>query len=289
MSIVEELGAQVRAATEELPVDLVSVALDRFKAASDRLRWVRQESADPMGVPELSAATEHAESAGAALRVAQEQFASYLASLGLARDGAPGTPADRPSGKSDRPEAAGPPPEATRRSPGGTAYQWWPARVAELTGHKDNPDTGSGDRITDSEELLRRVAGGVRRGDRDQLHAALRRADADVGLGLAAIAPPMLRGLATELLGHPPKAPDLPRLRREFGGKVRALLPGLPPAVLDTLLTRVCRMPPQRESTGQTHPADPAVAAGVLTGLLLDRVGHPVEPAGAPGSGKSDG
>lgn len=289
MSIIEELGAQVRAATEELPVDLVTQALDRFKAASDRLRWVRQESADPMGVPELSAATEHAESAGHALRVAQEQFATYLAALGLARDGAPAASPARPSGGADRPEPAGRRPEVLERRPGGTVHRWWPARVAELTGREDTPDTGSGGRITDAEELLRRVTSGVRAGDRDQLHAELRRADADVGLGLAAIAPPMLRGLATELLGHPPRAQDLPRLRREFSDGVHALLPGLPPAVLDTLLTRVCRMPPQRDAIGQTHPADPAVAAGVLTGLLLNRVGHPARPAGTPWTGKPNG
>jgi hypothetical protein len=237
----------------------------------------------------LSAATEHAESAGHALRVAQEQFAGYLAALGLARDGTPAARPARPSGGADRPEPPGHRPDATRRDPGGTVHRWWPARVAELTGREDTPHTGSGERITDAQELLRRVASGVRLADRDRLHAELRRADADVGLGLAAIAPPMLRGLATELLGHPPKAPDLPRLRREFGGGVRALLPGLPPTVLDTLLTRVCRMPPQRDSTGQTHPADSAVAAGVLTGLLLNRVGHPARPAGAPRPGESDG
>ncbi|MFD0822675.1 hypothetical protein ACFQ0D_31130, partial [Micromonospora zhanjiangensis] len=110
MSIIEELGARVRAANEELPVDLLGVALDRFKAASDRLRWVRQESADPMGVPELSAATEHAESAGAALRVAQEQFASYLAALGLSRDGAPTARPVRPGAGERRIEPAVQPP-----------------------------------------------------------------------------------------------------------------------------------------------------------------------------------
>ncbi len=88
MSIVEEVGAQVRAAAEELPLGLLGQALEKFGLASERLRWVRQESANPMGVPELSAATEHAETAGYALRLAQEQLTAYLAAIGLAPDGA---------------------------------------------------------------------------------------------------------------------------------------------------------------------------------------------------------
>ena len=92
----------------------------------------------------------------------------------------------------------------------------------------------------------------------------LRRAHADVGLGLAALAPPLLRELAGELLGHPPRADDLERLRGELDGRVRDLLPGLPPPVLDTLLTRICRMPPPRRAPGsQPHAADSAVTAGV--------------------------
>jgi hypothetical protein len=120
------------------------------------------------------------------------------------------------------------------------------------------------------------VVTGVRAGDRDRLHTELRRAHADVGLGLAAVAPPLLRGLAGELLGHPPRADDLGRLRRELDGRVRDLLPGLPPPVLDTLLTRVCRMPPPRRpgDQEQPHAADPAVTAGVLTGVLLARLGR---------------
>lgn len=89
MSIIEDVGGQVRAASEEFPVALLGQALEKFGLAAERLRWVRQESANPMGVPELSAATEHAETAGYALRVAQEQLSAYLAAIGLAADGAP--------------------------------------------------------------------------------------------------------------------------------------------------------------------------------------------------------
>ncbi|WP_233257883.1 hypothetical protein [Micromonospora sp. S4605] len=279
MSIVEDVGAQVRAAAEELPVGLLGQALEKFGLAAERLRWVRQESANPLGVPELSAATEHAETANYALRVAQEQLTAYLAAIGLAADGAPPTreePGRRP--RHDAPREAAP--VATAPEPAGkvTMRRWWAVRVAELTGGREGPPDrpdGPDERVGDSRELLRRVVRGVRAGDRDRLHAELRRAHADVGLGLAAVAPPLLRDLAGELLGHPPRADDLGRLRREVDGRVRDLLPGLPAPVLDTLLTRVCRMPPPRRGEqDQPHAADPAVTAGVLTGVLLARLGR---------------
>ncbi|MFG1954957.1 hypothetical protein [Micromonospora sp. NPDC048830] len=277
MSIIEDVGARVRAAAEEFPLAQLALALEKFGQATERLRWVRQESANPMGVPELSAATEHAESAGHALRVAQEQLSAYLAAIGLAPDGAP---APRPDGDRrpahdaprDAPPPAAPPPAAEDDNP--VLRRWWAVRVAELTGGRKGPPDEPDERIGDSRELLRRVTDGVRAGDRDRLHRELRAAHADVGLGLAAIAPPLLRELAGELLGHPPRADDLARLRRELDGRVRDLLPGLPPPVLDTLLTRVCRMPPPQRSGEQPHAADPAVTAGVVTGVLLARLGR---------------
>ncbi|NES13076.1 MULTISPECIES: hypothetical protein [Micromonospora] len=279
MSIVEDIGAQVRAAAEELPLAPLALALEKFGQATERLRWVRQESANPMGVPELSAATEHAETAGYALRVAQEQLSAYLAAIGLAADGAPAPTGDRRRPKHDAPQGDVPPaapasaPEPDEQP---TVRRWWAVRVAELTGGREGAPGEPDDRVGDARELLRRVVTGVRSGDRERLHRELRGAHADVGLGLAAIAPPLLRDLAGELLGHPPRADDLGRLRRELDGRVRDLLPGLPPPVLDTLLTRVCRMPPPRRpgDQEQPHAADPAVTAGVLTGVLLDRLGR---------------
>ncbi|MGY0006698.1 hypothetical protein [Micromonospora sp. I033] len=279
MSIVEDIGAQVRAAAEELPLAQLAAALEKFGQATERLRWVRQESANPMGVPELSAATEHAETAGYALRVAQEQLSAYLAAIGLAADGAPAPRAAerRPKHDAARGEVAPPAPGAApERDEQPAVRRWWAVRVAELTGGREGAPEEPDERVEDSRELLRRVVTGIRAGDRDRLHRELRRAHADVGLGLAAIAPPLLRGLAGELLGHPPRADDLGRLRRELDGRVRDLLPGLPPPVLDTLLTRVCRMPPPRRADDreQPHAADPAVTAGVVTGVLLDRLGR---------------
>ncbi|MDG4809900.1 hypothetical protein O7634_24380 [Micromonospora sp. WMMD1120] len=284
MSIIEDVGGQVRAATEEFPLALLAQALEKFGLATERLRWVRQESANPMGVPELSAATEHAESAGYALRVAQEQLSAYLAAIGLAADGAPAPRPEQRAPRHDTPPEAAPtavPPEPTEQV---RMRRWWSVRVAELTGGREVADDDPDERLNDSAELLRRVVGGVRSGDRDRLRAELRRAPADVGLGMAALTPPLLRELAGELLGHPPRAADLGRLRGELDGRVRDLLPGLPPPVLETLLTRICRMPPPRASGEPPHAADSAVAAGVATALLLARVGRnlPANGTGRP-------
>ncbi|SCG50443.1 hypothetical protein [Micromonospora halophytica] len=286
MSIVEDVGAQVRAAAEEFPLAQLALALEKFGQATERLRWVRQESADPMGVPELSAAVEHAEAAGHALRVAQEQLTAYLAAIGLAPDGASPPPATDRAPKHDAPREDGPPPAAPAAEPTAdpTVKRWWSVRVAELTGRTEGPPDEPDERVADSRELLRRVVDGVRSGDRDRLHRELRRAHADVGLGMAALAPPLLRDLAGELLGHPPRADDLGRLRGELDGRVRDLLPGLPPPVLGTLLTRICRMPPPRRGEGeeQPHAADPAVTAGVATGVLLARLGRDLPRADEP-------
>jgi hypothetical protein len=282
VSIIEDVGAQVRAASDDLPVAQLLLALEKFGQATERLRWVRQESANPMGVPELSAATEHAETAGHVLRVAQEQLASYLSAIGLTADGSPSPPPQQRAPKHDGPRDETPPPapgETPESREAAPLRRWWAVRVAELTEHTEGPPVEPDEQVATADELLRRVVDGVRAGDRDRLHTELRRAHADVGLGLAALTPPLLRELAGDLLGHPPRAQDLPRLRDDFDGRIRALLPGLPPTVLDTVLTRVCRMPPPpRQTDEQPHPADPAVTAGVLTGLLLGRLGRDLPP-----------
>ena len=92
-----------------------------------------------------------------------------------------------------------------------------------------------------------------------------------MGLSLAGLAAPASYRLAARLLGHPPHADDLGRLRRETDSQVRTVLPGLPGPVMDTLLARVCRAPaPAGEPT---HPIDAAVAGAVLAATLLCRTG----------------
>src|SRR6185369_8636907 len=93
MSLLQELGAQLRATSDELPTGLVTVAMERLRSATELLNWVRQSSVDPIGVPQLGNATEHAEHAAAALRLAQDAIAAYLAAIGLS--GEPSAPPDQ--------------------------------------------------------------------------------------------------------------------------------------------------------------------------------------------------
>ncbi|GAB1641167.1 hypothetical protein [Krasilnikovia sp. MM14-A1259] len=280
MSVLQELGAQVRATSDELPTGLVTVAMARLRSATELLNWVRQSSVDPLGVPQLGNATEHAENAAAALRIAQDALAAYLGVLGLAGDAAAAPESGWRAGLGEPapPPAAGagpPPPE--RLGP------WWQQRVAELTGQAPPPPDRDGRTgAADTGELLRRVAAGVRSGDRARLGRDLHAVNASSGLALSALTPPVLHRLAGDLLGHEPRPADVARLRSAAAGPVGSLLPGAPPTVLDTLLARVCRAP-EREPA-QAHPADSAVTAAVLTGVLLARLGrdpaslHPSAP-----------
>ncbi|MDT4994481.1 MAG: hypothetical protein QOH97_4373 [Actinoplanes sp.] len=146
MSLLQELGAQLRATSEELPTGLVTVAMERLRSATELLAWVRQTSVDPIGVPQLGNATEHAEHAAAALRLAQDAIAAYLGAIGLT-----GEPGAAPGGdwreglKSDDTPAL----DGNARPPAEKLGSWWRKRVEELTGEappaagKDNPDAGA--------------------------------------------------------------------------------------------------------------------------------------------------
>ena len=272
MSLIQELGARLRATSDELPTGLVTAALEKLRSATEILMWVRETSVDPIGVPQLGNATEHAERAAAALRVAQDAIATYLTTIGLTGDasappdGAWRTALARPGQPAETPEGA-PPPE--RLGP------WWQARVAELTGEPAPAESKDTAKKTDTAELLRNVASGVRAGDRARVGRDLHSVNASTGLALSAVTPPVLHRLAGDLLGHEPRPDDLERLRTASAGRVRSLLPGTSPAVLDTLLARICRAP-VKQPPGQpaTHPADSAVTASVLTGVLLARLGR---------------
>ncbi len=274
MSLLQELGARLRATSDELPTGLVTVAMERLRTATELLNWVRQTSVDPIGVPQLGNATEHAEHAAAALRLAQDAIDAYLATLGLTADA--GAPPDRDwragLAEDTPPPEAAPPPEAT--PPPERLGAWWQDRVARLTGEAPpRPEETTADRgRVGTAELLRRVAAGVRSGDRARLGRDLHTVDASTGLALSAVTPPVLRRLAGDLLGHEPRPEDVPRLRSAAAGRVRSLLPGTAPAALDTLLARICRAPAPGDSGG--HPADSAVTASVLTGVLLARLGR---------------
>jgi hypothetical protein len=279
MSLIQEVGAQLRAASDELPTGLVTAAMEKLRSATEILMWIREESVDPVGVPQLGNATEHAEHAAAALRLAQDAIATYLASVGLTGDAAAppdqtwraglqnGATNPEKSGQAAKPEQLGP---------------WWQARVAELTGEPAPapPSPEKDDKArqnTDTAELLRKVANGVRAGDRARVGRDLHAVNAATGLALSAVTPPVLHRLAGDLLGHEPRPDDVARLRSAAEGRVRSLLPGTSPAVLETLIARICRVPTQDSSDANGkagHPADSAVTAGVLTGVLLARLGR---------------
>ncbi|GIE74441.1 hypothetical protein Aph02nite_03910 [Actinoplanes philippinensis] len=282
MSLLQELGAQLRATADDLPTGLVAAALDKLRSATDLLRWVQEESSKDLGVLRLGHATEHAETAAAALRATQDAVEAYLMVLGLS-----GTPGAAPGQewrtemrREERPERAARPDEP-RPEKVESLGPWWQQRVAQLTGEAppggaDRPQMGE---QADPSDLLRRIAAGVRAGDRARLGRELHGVNASTGLGLSAVTPQLLHRLAGDLLGHEPRPEDVPRLRTAAEGRVKALLPGTQPDVLETLLDRICRVPlrQQQEKRGDRpagHPADTAVTASVLTGVLLARLGR---------------
>jgi hypothetical protein len=294
MSLLQELGAQLRATADELPTGQVTVALEKLRSATELLTWVRQASVDPIGVPLLGNATEHAERAAAAMRIVQDAISAYLAQLGLAAD------ANRPPDHDSRAglgENEGPPKQPRRGDgprPGDhrppepeKLGPWWQQRVSELTGEPPPKPEEVAEKHPSTAELLRRLAGDVRSGDRARLGRDLHHVDAATGLGLSALTPPVLHRLAGDLLGHEPRPEDLSRLRTAVAGRVRSLLPGTHPALLETLLARICRAPAQAEHPG--HPADNAVTAGVLTGVLLARLGRDPETLDASAPEPLDG
>jgi hypothetical protein len=275
MSLLEQLGARLTVTADELPLAAVALAVERLRVATDLLMWVRQESSNPIAVPQLTNATEHLEQAGHALRVGQDAVGEYLAAIGLGYGAPPDDPGsgrtsdDRPAPGRRRDDDA-PPTSPVRR--------WWTERVNQLTDRADAPHDRPEDRkdaATTSDDLLRRVAARVRSGDREQLRRELGRVEAPVGLGMSALAPVLARRLATDLLGHPPGPVDVPVLTRQVRDGFRQLLPRLPDDVVSILLARVCRTPPAEQRL--SHPADPAAAGAVLTGLLLRRLGRAPE------------
>lgn len=281
MSLLEELAARLSATADELPLATAALAAERLRVATDLLMWVRQESTNPLAVPELTNATEHLEQAVHALRVSQDAIGEYLAAIGIGY----GAPAAEPLPRGEHPEPDSRPrregEEGEAPSPLG---RWWTERVNQLTDHPQEPEDRK-DAATSSDELLRRVSAQVRSGDRERLRRELARVEAPVGLGLSALSPLLLRRLATDLLGHQPGPGDLAKLTAQTQAGVRQLLPRMPDDVVSTVLARVCRAEPPRRPDAPTHPTDPAVAGAVLTGLLAQRVGRDPHSLGSGENG----
>src|SRR2546430_5333989 len=104
MSLIEELGGRLSASSAELPMGELLAALDKLRGAAAVLAWVRQQSSNPLGVPQLSGAIEHLEHSVHALRVAQDGVAGYLAGLGLTADGAPPPEREPDQREAERPD-----------------------------------------------------------------------------------------------------------------------------------------------------------------------------------------
>lgn len=329
MSTLRALAERLTSGSDRLPVEMVVVAADRLSVAADLLAWVRGESPRPMGVPELSASVERLEHAASALAAARDCLKEYLLALGLSveAEGYPrGTTVEAPRERR-RPS---PEPQRTDREKVPPLRRWWSRRVDELTGagEADESSSASASRVKPPRrptltELLREVAVRVRSGDRDGLRAVLRDVDPPVGLSLSAITPSELRQLVHDVLGRGPAPDDLDKLRDATAGRVRELLPGLPPPVLETRLRRACHLPAEPErrqreerrsaegtdrrsdepasrggepSAGtEVHPTDSAVLGAVLVGVLAARLDRDPDRLGSgsagldPESARTDG
>ncbi|MBB5872058.1 hypothetical protein F4553_005492 [Allocatelliglobosispora scoriae] len=268
MSLVQDLADHIRVARDDLPVAQVTAAAERLRSAGDLLAWVMQSTSDPARIPQLSGAVERLENAVALMRGAQDALDAYTAALGISTDGAreEWTAALVPSV-----------PAQNSRSDVAQLTDWWAARVSEIAG--GGPDTVSrstrAEAAATSAELLRRCTAAALDENPVRLRRELAAAGPAVGLGVAAIAPPLLRHLAGELCGHPARLEDLARVRRAALPKIAALLPKLPAAAAEEALARVCHVQPQRRSDSTPiHPVDAAAAATVLVAGLLAATGR---------------
>ncbi|BCJ72640.1 hypothetical protein CS0771_21840 [Catellatospora sp. IY07-71] len=268
MSLVQELADQLRVAREELPLPQVSAAAERLRTATGLLAWVLHHSAVPVSVPDLSRAVERLDHAAAALRVAQDRLDEYALALGMPVDA---------HGRADESWPAALPAQPARGEVTGSAdcrlADWWGERVTLVTGEEFSAAALSGDRADaaqSSAELLRRCVSAAHDGDRRRLHRHLAAAGPAVGLGLSAVAPALLRQLATDLVGYPPRLEDLARVRRAALPLPAELLPQLPTEAAEEIVARICHTRPQRAADrSPVHPVDSATAAALLVAALL--------------------
>jgi hypothetical protein len=261
VSLVQDLADRLRCTRDDLPVAEVSGAAERLRTAAGLLAWVMHQSSRPQTAPSLGSATSHLDHAAAALRVAQDAIDEYRSALGL------------PAGEVYPDHRLPALPAQVQRANGADTQltDWWSKRIAELSGLDidapwHGPDT--------SAELLQLCANAALDGDRPALHRHLVSAGPAVGLGLAAIAPPLLRHLATQYTGHPPRLEDLARVRRGALPLLAGVLPRLTPDPAEEIIARVCHAQPQRQASQPAHPADVAVASALLVAALLRSTGR---------------
>lgn len=258
MSLVQDLADRLRTTRDNLPVAEIAGAAERLRTATGLLAWVMHQSSRPDVVPSLGPAAGHLDHAAAALRVAQEEIDSYCRALGLEGDSHPDT----------RLTAV---PMQVKRAEDAQLADWWSARVAELSG-LDDP--GSKQPAESSHELLQQCVEAALDNDVAHLHKRLTGAGPAVGLGLAAVAPPLMHQLSTDLVGHPPRLEDFARVRRACIPMVGQILPRLASDVAEEIVARVCHARPQRQPSAPTHPVDVAAASALLVAALMKATGR---------------
>ncbi|NUR70130.1 MAG: hypothetical protein HOU81_04870 [Hamadaea sp.] len=269
MSLVQDLADQLRVVREDLPIAEVSAAAERLRMAGGLLAWVMHATGDPQRVPQLGGAADRLESAAGLMRSAHDALDAYALALGLAADSV---------GTTQSWGAAAPVVPAQTRTTDAPLSDWWAERVRVLAGRDALDDlitsAATDDPAETSTELLRRCVSATLDERPAKLHRELGSAGPAVGLGLAAVAPPLLRHLAAELVGHPPRLEDLARVRRAALVHT-GLLPELPPEAAEEIVARVCHATPQRRGEGSpTHPVDAAAAAVLITAGLLAATGR---------------
>lgn len=260
MSLVQDLTDRLRSTRDALPVAEIAGAAERLRTAAGLLAWVMHQSARPTGAPTLGLAAGHLDHAAAALRVAGDALDDYCLALGLPHESYPDS------------RLSAVPIQAPRVNRSDTRLaDWWSVRVSELSGCDVG---GRGEGAASSHDLLRSCVAAALDDDPGRLHRHLSSAGPAIGLGLAAVAPPLLRHLSTELVGHPPRMEDLARVRRAGLPIVVQVLPALPADAAEEIIARICHARPQRQATQPAHPVDVAAASALLVAGLLKANGR---------------
>jgi hypothetical protein len=263
MSLIQELADRLRSIRDGLPLAEVTGPAARLRTAQGLLAWVMHESSRPDAVPSVGFAAWRLDHAATALRMAQDAIDDYCRALGLAVDPRPAeVPATVP----------------VQRGPHADTqlHDSWSRRVAFLTGFAAGFAAGErgGFAARSSSDLLCLCVAASLDGDLKRLHHVLIAAGPAVGLGLATVAPPLLRHLAGELVGHPPRLEDLARVRRAALPIRAELLPALPVDAAEETIARVCHAQPQRRSAQPAHPVDIAAGSALLVAGLLRANNH---------------
>ncbi|HZE40396.1 MAG TPA: hypothetical protein VE172_16465 [Stackebrandtia sp.] len=257
MSDIETLGATVRGIAAELPVPNVELATDKLNEAHAGLTAAMRESIEPAGVPRLSQAREHVDAALRKLRSARSQLDDYLESIGVSTVKKVD---ESPSVNTSEPAVV---------APGST--DWWRQRVNAISEGDARTEPGE---VTVT-KLFSELVDAARRGDRDAYRDRLLVAGASGGSRLPGLSWPMIRGLASDILGHSPTTRDDDRLRGIVRADLAKVLPKIPADVALAQLHGACSLPHEhRDAEGKRtdakpHPVDAAAAGPVVVASLL--------------------